>query len=82
MKPRAKANENEARGLFEQVVELDEKSEKGWFWLASVVESDEERRICLGNVLHINPNNERAKRALDTLQAKAKTAKPAAPDSG
>jgi len=70
---------DEARGLFEQVVELDEKSEKGWFWLASVVESDEERRICLGNVLHINPNNERAKRALDTLQSKAKTAKPVAP---
>jgi hypothetical protein len=68
---------DEARGLFEQVVELDEKNEKGWFWLASVVESDEERRICLGNVLHINPNNERAKRALDTLQSKAKTAKPA-----
>ncbi|MBI1259245.1 MAG: hypothetical protein GC204_17400 [Chloroflexi bacterium] len=68
-----------ARGLFEQVVELDEKSEKGWFWLASVVESDEERRICLGNVLHINPNNERAKRALDTLQAQAKSAKPAPP---
>jgi Tol biopolymer transport system component len=63
---------NEARGYFERVVELDEKSEKGWFWLASVVESDEERRICLSNVLHINPNNERAKRALDALQAKAK----------
>lgn len=63
---------NEARGYFERVVELDEKNEKGWFWLASVVESDEERRICLSNVLHINPNNERAKRAMDALQAKAK----------
>lgn len=63
---------NEARGYFERVVELDEKNEKGWFWLASVVETDEERRICLSNVLHINPNNERAKRALDALQAKAK----------
>ncbi len=67
----------EARALFEQVVELDEKNEKGWFWLASVVDSDEERRICLGNVLHINPNNERAKRALDALQAKAKEQKTA-----
>ncbi len=61
----------EARELFEQVVDIDDKSEKGWFWLASVVETDEERRICLGNVLHINPNNERAKRALDALQTKA-----------
>ncbi len=69
---------SEARALFEQVVELDENNEKGWFWLASVVESDEERRICLGNVLHINPNNERAKRALDALQAKAQENKSAA----
>ncbi len=72
----ARAEHNsEARGYFERVVELDEKNEKGWFWLASVVESDEERRICLSNVLHINPNNERAKRALDALQAKAKEQK-------
>lgn len=69
---------SEAQDYFQQVVELDEKNEKGWFWLASVVESDEERIICLGNVLHINPNNERAKRALDALQAKAKEKKTAA----
>ena len=68
-------NKRQARELFEQVVELDEKNEKGWFWLASVVDTDDERRICLSNVLHINPNNERAKRALDALQAKAKEQK-------
>ncbi|MEP7290194.1 MAG: hypothetical protein ABI835_00370 [Chloroflexota bacterium] len=68
---------SEAHDLFQQVIELDEKNEKGWFWLASVVDSDEERRICLGNVLHINPNNERAKRALDALQAKVKEKKAA-----
>ena len=67
---------NEAREFFEQVVELDEKNEKGWFWLASVVDSDDERRICLSNVLHINPSNERAKRAMDALQVKAKEKKP------
>lgn len=59
-----------ARQLLEQVVELDEKNEKGWFWLASVVDTDEERRVCLRNVLHINPNNERAKAALDKLEAR------------
>ncbi len=67
----------EAREFFEQVVEIDEKNEKGWFWLASVVDTDDERRICLSNVLHINPNNERAKRALDALQVKAKEKKAA-----
>lgn len=65
----------EARTLFEQVTELDENNEKGWFWLASVVETDEERRICLSNVLHINPNNEKAQRAMAALQEKLKDKK-------
>ena len=65
-------NKAEARKLFEQVVELDDKSEKGWFWLASVVETDEEKKVCLGNVLFINPNNERAQKAMDQLQSKDK----------
>lgn len=61
-----------AREKFERVVELDENSEKGWFWLASVVDTDEERRICLANVIHINPNNDRARKALDALNTKQK----------
>lgn len=65
-------NKAEARKLLEQVVELDDKSEKGWFWLASVVETDEEKKVCLGNVLFINPGNERAQKAMDQLQAKDK----------
>lgn len=59
-----------ARVLLEQVVELDPQNEKGWFWLASVVRSDEERLIYLGNVVHINPNNERAKALLAQLEHK------------
>ncbi|MBK8021622.1 MAG: PD40 domain-containing protein [Chloroflexi bacterium] len=65
----------EARSLFEQVTELDENNEKGWFWLASVVDTDEERRICLSNVLHINPNNEKAQRAMAALEEKLKNKK-------
>jgi hypothetical protein len=60
----------EARAVLEKVVELDDKNEKGWFWLASVVETDEEKRVCLGNVLFINPNNERAQKAMAQLQQK------------
>lgn len=63
-----------ARELFERVVEIDQNNEKGWFWLASVVDTDDEKRICLTNVLHINPNNERAKQAMDVLDKKAKEA--------
>lgn len=62
----------EAREKFQRVVDLDENNEKGWFWLASVVDTDEERRICLANVLHINPNNDRARKALDALNSKQK----------
>jgi Tol biopolymer transport system component len=39
----------------------------GWFWLASVVETDDEKRACLGNVVVINPKNERAQRLLNEL---------------
>lgn len=60
----------EARGYFEKVVELDEQNERGWFWLASVVESEDEKRICLKNVVQINPQNERAQKALAQLEAK------------
>lgn len=63
-------NKAEARGYFEQVVELDEQNERGWFWLASVVESEDEKRICLKNVLQINPGNERARSALDKIETR------------
>src|SRR3990172_3802016 len=59
-----------ARALLEQVVEKDQYCEKGWFWLAAVVETVEEKRVCLGNVVVINPNNQRAQRLLDQLESK------------
>ncbi|MBN2304096.1 MAG: PD40 domain-containing protein [Anaerolineae bacterium] len=65
----AKAGDrNTARTLLEQVVEQDEQSEMGWFWLAAVVEDETQKRTCLGNVLVINPNNQRARRLLDRLE--------------
>lgn len=57
-----------ARTLLEQVVERDQHSEKGWFWLAAVVDTVEEKRVCLGNVVVINPNNRRASRLLEQLE--------------
>jgi type II secretory pathway pseudopilin PulG len=63
-----------ARTKFERVVELDDHSEKGWFWLASVVDTDLERRAALEKVLELNPNNDRARRALDALEARMEMA--------
>ncbi|HVO43150.1 MAG TPA: hypothetical protein VMT34_11020 [Aggregatilineales bacterium] len=58
----------EARRLLEQVIEKDETNETAWMWLATVVETPREQRICLENVLEINPRNERAKQMLEKLR--------------
>ncbi len=68
-----------ARALFEQVTELDQRNEKAWFWLASLVETDEERRVCLGNVITINPANERAKKAALAARSPARRRKKPGP---
>ena len=43
-----------ARGKLEAAVQMDQHSEKAWFYLAYLVDTDEERRTCLGNVVIIN----------------------------
>src|SRR3954453_3610404 len=63
------------KNFFQQVVDADDKNEKAWMWLASVVETDEERRVCLSNALFINPNNERAQAAMAKLDARSQQAK-------
>lgn len=68
----AKAGKNaEARPLLDRVTELDPYNEKAWLWLSGVVDTDDDRRICLENVLTINPANERAKKGLEAINASA-----------
>ena len=69
----------EARHLLESVLDADERNEKAWLWLGSVVDSDEERIICLENVLTINPNNEMARKGLAVLRAEAAAREPSVP---
>lgn len=59
-----------AQTKLREATEIDQYNEKAWYWLASVVDTDEERRVCLGNVVVINPGNARAKELLDQLLAK------------
>jgi hypothetical protein len=59
----------EARQLLEAVLDSDERNERAWLWLSGVVDSDEERSICLENVLSINPDNQAARRGLAMLRA-------------
>ncbi|MCI0396280.1 MAG: hypothetical protein L0332_02215 [Chloroflexi bacterium] len=58
-----------ARELLLQVVEADENNEQAWLWLSGVVETDEDRRICLENVLALNPANAAAGHGLARLAA-------------
>ena len=65
---RAKAGERErARELLLRVVEHDERNAPAWLWLSGVVESLEDRRVALENVLAIEPENALARAGLDWL---------------
>lgn len=59
--------QSEARKLLEKAIELDDYNEQAWMWLSAVVETEEEKRTCLENVVVINPDNEEAKRGLKML---------------
>ena len=64
----AKHGEREkAHQLLLQIVEQDEKNEMAWLWLSGVVATNEDRQICLENVLAINPNNQMAQKGLKKL---------------
>jgi ferric-dicitrate binding protein FerR (iron transport regulator) len=68
----ARAGENaRAHELFRQAIEIDPYHEQIWLWLASVVETDEDRRVCFENVLELNPTNPTASRQLQKLEQKA-----------
>lgn len=62
-------NRDEGRQILEELLEADEGNEEVWLWLTSVVDSDEDREICLENVLAIDPDNMVAQRGLDALRA-------------
>lgn len=56
-----------ARRHLQQVLIADRNNEIAWMWMASVVDTLDERRRCLERALQINPNNERAREALRRL---------------
>jgi len=60
-----------AHRMFRQAIEIDPYHEQVWLWLASVLESDADQRVCFENVLEINPSNPTARRQLLLLEEKA-----------
>lgn len=65
--------------MLETVLVADEHNERAWIWMSSVVDSDEERIICLENVLTINPHNETARKGLVALGATPEVDTPSSP---
>src|SRR4051794_28289177 len=56
-----------ARTHLTQALQVDDRNEQVWLWLSGAVESPDEQRICLENVLTLNPANTIARRGLDLL---------------
>ena len=69
-------NDEQARELLLKVVDVDEHNEQAWVWLSGVVDSDEDREICLENVLTVNPDNHLAQAGLAYLRSRQATAAP------
>jgi hypothetical protein len=64
----AQQNNNErARDLLEQVLRRKRNSEIAWIWMTAVVNSNKEKRVCLKNILRINPKNQAARDAMTRL---------------
>ncbi|MDB5078700.1 MAG: hypothetical protein JWP00_624 [Chloroflexi bacterium] len=60
-------DKREGARLLAQVVRKEPQSEEAWFWLAAATDQPAEAAACLRRVLAINPNNGRARQALNML---------------
>jgi hypothetical protein len=56
------------RQLLEGILENDESNPDVWLWLSTVVDNNDDREICLENVLALTPDNEVAKKGLKALK--------------
>ncbi|MBN1994376.1 MAG: hypothetical protein JW953_16885 [Anaerolineae bacterium] len=78
----------QARFRLLDVVEQDQTNETAWFWLYRVFDRHDDKRICLENLIIINPGNEWAKQELynylepaELARYQAQTAPPTAQTS-
>ena len=56
-----------ARDYFRRVLEIDGENELAWLWMARTADRRSEQRQALQRVLQINPNNEKARAALQQI---------------
>jgi hypothetical protein len=60
-------NKDNARVIFQKVLDADKRNERAWLWMAALADSSIERRRYLQTVLNINPNNATAQKQLKSL---------------
>ncbi len=65
-----RGDRDRAHELFRRAVEIDPYHEQIWLWLASVVDTDDDRRVCFENVLALNPTHPTARQQLHLLNEK------------
>jgi ferric-dicitrate binding protein FerR (iron transport regulator) len=57
-----------AHDLWREAASVDPYNEQVWLALLDVLESDQDQRVCLQNILVINPMNVQARRQLSRLE--------------
>jgi hypothetical protein len=61
-----------AREMLAYVVYLDPANAEGWLWLSGVVDMPDQVRYCLERTLRVDPDNQRARRGIEWLDARQK----------
>ena len=73
----AKAGQRErARDVLMRVVEQDEDNLAAWLWLSGVVDSLDDKEVCLENVLELDPGNDAARKGLAWVRQQKGTQPP------
>jgi thioredoxin-like negative regulator of GroEL len=64
-------NLQQARLIFEAILQETPRSEEAWLGLADVLTENEDKRVCYENALKINPNSRHAREGLRSLEPQA-----------
>ena len=67
-----------ARLLWRKAAVVDPANEEAWQALYNVIQDDEDRKVCLQNILVLNPDNQEAEQRLGLLKSETQPADPPA----
>ncbi len=70
----AMGNLQQAHDFYKEAARLSPFNEQVWLALLEVIDTDEDRRVCLQNILQINPLNVQARRMLNQIVARTASA--------